>query len=82
MATGIVAIVIGIILIGLVVKLWSSETFFAYQWRNRPQGVLSKRLGPKTPERAKVGIRGALIVVVVIGGLLLATGIATLLSRL
>ena len=77
MVGAVVAIVVGVGLIALAVRLWSHEPFFQYFWDRRSSRAVAK-LGPKDAEKARLGIRGALVMQALIGLLLLAFGLASL----
>jgi hypothetical protein len=70
-------ILIGLLLIAVTVIAWRSEAFSEYMWRSTT--ATRTRFQPKlTKERGRVGIRGALTLVAVMGALLVVAGISTL----
>lgn len=74
MAKSVVIAIIGLAMILTSLKLWSSPSFHANRWQEQ----MHRHLGPQTPERTKLAMRGVLACVVLAGAILMYVGVAQL----
>jgi hypothetical protein len=74
MTAGVIALIVGTVIIGLAYFLWHSEGFFQYVWRARATALAGK-VGPQDPEVGRRGLRGALVIAALAGVVLLIAGV-------
>ena len=81
MGVHILTLLGGVAIIAAAVGLWRSESFYSYLWDARSRSV-TRRIGPRDPRRARIGVKGALVGAIAIGLVLTVVGVSMLIGDL